>query len=167
MWPRVHKISHRYSDPISEFNSAPSADAAKLLQLCLTVGDPMDCSPPGFSVHGILQERILDWLSCPHPGDPPDPGIILHLSCLLHWQKSSLPLEPPGMWPWVHKISHRYSDPISVFNIFLLFLLLLPCSKQILPCFWVFVFISCFWFYSHSLYLKRWTLVFIFISGSQ
>ena len=31
----------------------------KLLQLCLTLCDPMDCSPPGTSVRGILQARIL------------------------------------------------------------------------------------------------------------
>ena len=29
-------------------------------QWCLTLFDPMDCSPPGFSVHGILQARILE-----------------------------------------------------------------------------------------------------------
>ena len=32
---------------------------AKLLQWCLTLCNPMDCSPPGSSVHGILQARIL------------------------------------------------------------------------------------------------------------
>ena len=32
---------------------------SKLLQSCLTICDPMDCSPSGFSVHGILQARIL------------------------------------------------------------------------------------------------------------
>ena len=31
-------------------------------QLCLTLCDPMDCSPPGSSVHGILQARILEWV---------------------------------------------------------------------------------------------------------
>ena len=31
-------------------------------QLCLTLCDPMDCSPPGSSAHGILQARILEWL---------------------------------------------------------------------------------------------------------
>jgi len=31
------------------------------LQLCLTLCDPMDCSPPGFSVHGILPARLLEW----------------------------------------------------------------------------------------------------------
>ena len=32
-------------------------------QLCLTRCDPMDCSPPGSSVHGILQARILGWVA--------------------------------------------------------------------------------------------------------
>ena len=31
-------------------------------QLCLTLCDPTDCSPPGFSVHRILQARILEWI---------------------------------------------------------------------------------------------------------
>ena len=34
-------------------------------QLCLTLCDPMDCSPPGSSVHGIFQERILEWVAMP------------------------------------------------------------------------------------------------------
>ena len=39
---------------------------AKSLQSCPTLCNPMDCSPPGSSVHGILQERILEWgaISC-------------------------------------------------------------------------------------------------------
>ena len=32
-------------------------------QSCLTLCDPMDCSPPGSSVHGILQARILEWVA--------------------------------------------------------------------------------------------------------
>ena len=35
------------------------------LQLCLTLCDPMDCSPSGSSVHGILQARILEWVAMP------------------------------------------------------------------------------------------------------
>ena len=57
---------------------------AKLLQLCLTLCDPMDCSLPGSSVHGILQARILEWVPCPPPGHLPDPGIepaSLNISC--------------------------------------------------------------------------------------
>ena len=34
-------------------------------QLCLTLCDPVDCSPPGSSVHGILQARILEWVAIP------------------------------------------------------------------------------------------------------
>ena len=32
-------------------------------QSCLTLCDPMNCSPPGFSVHGILQAKILEWVA--------------------------------------------------------------------------------------------------------
>ena len=38
---------------------------AKSLQSCLTLFDPMDCSPPGSSAHGILQARILEWVAMP------------------------------------------------------------------------------------------------------
>ena len=34
---------------------------SKVAQLCPTVSDPMDCSPPGSSVHGIFQARVLEW----------------------------------------------------------------------------------------------------------
>ena len=36
---------------------------AQSLLSCLTLCDPMDCSPPGSSVHGILQARILEWVA--------------------------------------------------------------------------------------------------------
>ena len=34
---------------------------SELVQSCLTPSDPMDCSPPGSSVHGIFQARVLEW----------------------------------------------------------------------------------------------------------
>ena len=37
----------------------------KSLQSCPALCDPMDCSPPGSSVHGILQARILEWVAVP------------------------------------------------------------------------------------------------------
>ena len=40
-----------------------AAAAAKSLQSCPTLCDPMDCSPPGFSIHGILQARTLEWVA--------------------------------------------------------------------------------------------------------
>ena len=55
-------------------------------QSYLTLCDPMECSPPGSSVHGILQARILEWVAFPFPGDLLNPGI----------KPMSLPSEPPG-----------------------------------------------------------------------
>ena len=34
---------------------------SEVAQLCLTLSDPVDCSLPGSSVHGIFQARLLDW----------------------------------------------------------------------------------------------------------
>ena len=52
----------------------------------------MDCSPPGSSVHGILQARALEWAAI-SPGDPPDPGIEPRSPAL---QADTLTSEPPG-----------------------------------------------------------------------
>ena len=85
---------------------AAAAAAAKSLQLCPTLCDPIDSSPPGSSIPGILQARILEWVatsfsnacmhakslqSCPTPCDPIDssppgssiPGILQ--ARLLEW----------------------------------------------------------------------------------
>ena len=44
-----------------------SAAAAKLLQLCPTLGDPIDGSPSGFSIPGILQARTMEWIAIVGP----------------------------------------------------------------------------------------------------
>ena len=55
--------------------------------------DPMDCSPPGSSAHGIFQARILEWVAMPSSRGLPDPGIKPASPAL---QADSLPLTPPG-----------------------------------------------------------------------
>ena len=78
---------------------------AKLLQPCLTLCDPIDCSPPGSSVCGIFQARILE-LGC-HAllqGLFPTQGSNLSLICLLHRQTGSLPPLPPGKPPVSHTL---------------------------------------------------------------
>ena len=65
---------------------------------CPTLRDPMDCSPPGFSVHGILQARVLEWWPFPPPGLP-DLGIEPLSLSLLHWQEDSSSPSLPGK-PW-------------------------------------------------------------------
>ena len=63
----------------------------EVAQSCLTLRDPMDCSPPDSSAHGIFQARVLEWgaiafssvhtQSCPILSDPMDcsaPGSSIH-----------------------------------------------------------------------------------------
>ena len=59
---------------------------AKPLQLCLTLCDPMDCSPPGFSVHGILQASILEWvvISFSRVSSQPRDAELLHCRQILY-----------------------------------------------------------------------------------
>ena len=69
---------------------------AKLLQSCPTLWDPMDCSPPGSSVHGILQARILEWvaISSSRGSSPPrDQKCICCVSCIAG---GFFTAEPPG-----------------------------------------------------------------------
>ena len=69
---------------------------AQSLQSCLTVWDPIVYSLPGSSVHGVLQTRILEWVVTPSSRGSSRPRDSTHVSCLLYWQGSFLPLEPPG-----------------------------------------------------------------------
>ena len=70
---------HNYPSDSQAFACMPRKVKVKGLvaPLCPTLCDPMDCSPPGSAVHGILQARILEWVAFPSPGDLPDPGVEL------------------------------------------------------------------------------------------
>ena len=54
----------------------------KVTQSCPTLYDPMNCSLPGSSVHGIFQARIMEWVPLPFPGDFPDSGNQPIVSCI-------------------------------------------------------------------------------------
>ena len=70
---------------------------SKSLQSCPTLCNPMDCSLPGSSVHGILQARILEWVAVPSSRGSSGPRDRTCISyTYLHWQVGSLPLAPPG-----------------------------------------------------------------------
>ena len=62
-------------------------------QLCPTLCDPVDCSPPGSSVHGISQARGLEWAATPSSRGPSQPRDEPRDPAL---QADSLPSEPPG-----------------------------------------------------------------------
>ena len=79
---------------------------AKSLRLYLTLCNSVDCSPPGFSVHEILQARILVWVAMPSSRGSSRSRNQTRVSSLLHWPVGSLPLVPPGkpkyssfIWP--------------------------------------------------------------------
>ena len=59
--------------------------------------NPVDCSPPGSSVHGISQARILQWVVISFSRGPSWPSWSnLCLLSLVHWQAGSVALAPPG-----------------------------------------------------------------------
>ena len=86
----------------------------EVAQLCLTLSDPMDCSLPGSSVHGIFQARVLEWgaiafyLPLNHNEDRPQKthvvGFISQLKMNVCIMDMSQDLEVNSLW----------SNPISI-----------------------------------------------------
>ena len=80
---------------------------AQLLQLCLTLCNPLDCSPLGFSVHGILQPRILEWVVIPSSRGYSQPRDWTHVSCISCIGSQGLyhhvTWKTPDKWPLFNK----------------------------------------------------------------
>ena len=68
----------------------------KVAQLC-----PALCNPMDYTLHGLLQATVLEWVAFPSPGDLPNPGIEYRSPAL---QADSLPAEPLG------KLTHTPRD---------------------------------------------------------
>ena len=87
-----------------------TAAAAKALQSCPTLCNPMDCSPPGSSVHGILQARVLEWVAISFSRGSSPPRDRTQVSCIegrlfTLWTTREVPvyiyiqgLHPPQGW---------------------------------------------------------------------
>ena len=73
---------------LTKFCKLPCSEKVKVAQSCPTPCDPMD-----YTVHGILQARIPNWVPFSSPGDLPNPVIEPRPPKL---QADSLPAEPPG-----------------------------------------------------------------------
>ena len=77
-------------------SNADLGSTCTCVQSCPTICDPVGCSRPGSSVHGISQTRILEWVAISSSRGSSQPRDQTWVFCLLHWQAGSLSLVPPG-----------------------------------------------------------------------
>ena len=99
------------------WKSAVVAAAAASLQSCPTLCDPIDCSPPGSSVPGILQAKTLEWLAISFS------HVVVKYILSLMWVKWDTSLM---LYENVH------SQYINVIRAWLLYLLLELCSSLLI-----------------------------------
>ena len=81
--------------------------SAQPLQSCPALCNPMDCSPPGSSVHRILQARILEWVAMPSSkgssqsrDEPVSPALQADSLLLRHWGSPIKPVETAKKSSW-------------------------------------------------------------------
>ena len=91
------QVPHSQDTPITKTCAYVCAQS---LQLCLTLCDPMDCSQPDSSVHGIFQARVLEWVAMPsyRSSRPKDQTCVSCVSCIAgrfftHWTTWEAPYE--------------------------------------------------------------------------
>ena len=84
-WENERLIGQRLGQSLLFILSVLAYVHAKSLQLCTGLCDPMDCSPPGSSVHGILQARLLEWVAMPSSRGCSPPRDQTHISCIDRW----------------------------------------------------------------------------------
>ena len=110
---------------------------AQLLQSCLTLCEPMDCSLPGSSVHEILEARILEWLPLLPPGDLPDPGMdpmSLVSPAMAGRFFTTEPPEKPSISPKgnstsvLHTIKNKWLQVVKFFSVYQYLVSLPQCS---------------------------------------
>ena len=120
---------------MSFFLAFHSSVRAKSLQLCLTLCNPVVCSPPGFSFHRILQARRLEWVSISfsmRSFQLRDRTCISYISCI---GKRVLPLAPPGKPSFIYQSYRNLTFCIVYLSLFTIFFTgifsLLICKLQL------------------------------------
>ena len=92
-------LRHGGSPSAADLGGGPEGEGSQKVKVfisesCPTLCDPMDCGPPGSSVHGIIQARVLEWVAMlSPPGNLPNPGVQPKSPAL---QADSLLTEPRG-----------------------------------------------------------------------
>ena len=81
---------------ISPFKKRHAKVKVLVTQSCLTLCDPKDCGPPGSSVHGILQARILQWVAVPTPRGSSQLRYRTQVSLIVGWFFT--------IWIWTNRV---------------------------------------------------------------
>ena len=104
-----------------QYRRLPKARESEVAQSCPTLCDPIDCSLPGSSIHGILQVRVLEWGAIALFRDLPDPGRSQSLALLKNpqWFPRKKITEPLGSslsisWPGSTSIPSTSAAPKGV-----------------------------------------------------
>ena len=96
-------------------------------QSCLTLCNPMDCSPPGSSVHGILQARIVEWVAISYSRGSSQPRERTCISCLAGGFFTIEPAQKPHLEAHYPRYSLKtilsISEPVSAVTLWKL-----PCE---------------------------------------
>ena len=107
-------------NPVEQWSTSQEFKMKVLVtQSCPTLCDPMDCSPPGSSVRGILQQEYLSGLPLPSPGDLPDPRFepgspTLQTESVLSESPSSAPFHVTSLlWSVLELEKHFQTQSIS------------------------------------------------------
>ena len=89
------------------YGSSSSLHVCSITKSYPTLWCPMECSPPGSSVHGISQTRILEWIAISSPGHHPNPGIESASPVLTG---RFFTTEPPRKFPYSSLQLHFYGQ---------------------------------------------------------
>ena len=87
---------------------------AKPLQLCLTLCNPVDCSPPRSSAHGILHVRLLEWTAMPSYRESSQKKLQLYCKSLKTCLKETHYSKSPTYNPSSYKLSEMQTCPAVV-----------------------------------------------------
>ena len=103
-WLLSHSINVVSCDQYLKHSGVKVKVALSCLSLCI----PMACSPPGSSVHGILQARILDWVAIPFSRGSSQPKDQTWVSCIAGrfftvWAAREAPCDLTNVYRAVHR----------------------------------------------------------------
>ena len=82
--------------PLPDIVMHALCSVAVVMSNCIDCCNPVDCSPPGSSVHGILQTRIVKWIAMPFSKGSSQPGSRDRVSCISDIAGRFFTAEPPG-----------------------------------------------------------------------